>query len=85
MSMIFVFIKDQDKVRLQHNNHVVVYLTLLGSCTTKEYGKTGPAFHTYVQRKLDNITTIAEGITKEEISPQLDGSHKDFRINPFFY
>ena len=65
MSMIFVFIKDQDKVRIQHNNHLLVFLTLIGSCTTKEHGKTGPASYTYVQRTLENRTNVAEAIIKE--------------------
>ena len=54
--------------------YVLVFLTLVGSCTNKEYGKTGPFFYTYVQTKLENRTTVAEAITKEEISAQLDGS-----------
>ena len=80
--MIFFYIKDQDKVRIQHDNHVLVFLALLGSRTTEEC-KTGSAFYTYVQRKLENRSTVADAITKGEISPQLYGSHRDFRINPF--
>lgn len=80
--MIFFYIKDQDKVRIQHDNYVLVFLALLGSSTTEEC-KTRSAFYTYVQRKLENRSTVADAITKEEISPQLYGSHKDFRINAF--
>ena len=43
MSMIFLYIRDQEKVRIQHNNHVLVFLALVGSCTTKEC-KTGQRF-----------------------------------------
>ena len=53
MSMIFVYTKDQDKVRIQHDDHILVLVALVGSCTTKEC-KTEPAFYTYVQRKLEN-------------------------------
>ena len=63
MLMIFLYIKDQDKVRIQHDDHVLV---LLGSCTTKEC-KTEPVFYTYVQRKLEKGTTVADAIAKEEI------------------
>ena len=70
MSMIFLCIKDQDKVRIQHDDHVLVLLALVGSCTTKEC-KTEPEFYTYVQSKLENGTTVADAITKEEIFLQL--------------
>ena len=82
MKIIFVSIKDQDRVRIQHGNYVLVFLALVGSCSTKEC-TTGPLFYTIVQRKLENRTTVADAITKEEVSPQFYGSHKDFRINPF--
>ena len=52
-------IKDQDKIRIQHDNHVLVFLTLVGSCTAKKC-KTGAAFYCYVQRKLENIMTVAD-------------------------
>ena len=83
MSMIFFHVKDQDKVRIQHDNHVLVFLALVGSCTTEEC-KTGPTFYTYVQRKLEHRTTVANAVVKEEISPQLYGSYGDFGINPFY-
>ena len=70
MSMIFFYMKDQDKVRIQHDNHVLVLLALVGSYTTKEC-KTEPAFYAYVQRKLENGTTVADAITKEENFLQL--------------
>ena len=43
MSMIFFYVKDQDKVRMQHDNHVLVFLALVGSCTTEKC-KTGPGY-----------------------------------------
>lgn len=79
MTIIFVSIKAQDRVRIQHDNHVLVFLALVGSCSTKEC-TTGPLFYTIVQRKLENRTTVANAITKKEVSPQFYGSHKDFRI-----
>ena len=70
MSLIFLYTKDQDKVRIQHDDHILVLVALVGSCTTKEC-KTEPAFYTYVQRKLENGTTVADAITKEELFLQL--------------
>ena len=51
--------KDQDKIRIQHDNHVLIFITLVGSCTAKKC-KTGAAFYSYVQRNLENIITVAD-------------------------
>ena len=42
------------------------------------------AFYTYVQRKLENRSTLANASAKKDFFTQLYGSHRDFRKkNPF--